>query len=168
VQGTQQDMRDHLGVHVRPLGRDERADMTVPEAVDRMVVPVAVLRCSRAGRGALVRGARLRRAAEGELGQQALVTAFRAPGPSGGGPEVTASVSAWARSIISAVISPIRLPNRWKTVPLPTPAASATCSIEMSRGRCVASRSSVAARIARRLRTASARSGRAWLIDIFS
>ena len=59
---------------------------------------------------------------------------------------------------------PIRLPNRWKTVPLPTPAAAATCSIEMSRGRRVASSASVAAKIARRLRAASARSGRAWLM----
>src|SRR5205814_1984606 len=45
-----------------------------------------------------------------------------APGPSGGGPAVTASSSAWARSTMRAYISPVRLPNRWKTVPLPTPA----------------------------------------------
>jgi hypothetical protein len=65
VQGAQQDVRDHLRVHVRPLGRDERGDMAVPEAVDGMVVLVAALVC----------GGRLRRAAEGELCQEALVAA---------------------------------------------------------------------------------------------
>jgi hypothetical protein len=65
VQGAQQDVRDHIRVHVRPLGRDERGDMAVPEAVDRMIVLVAALLC----------GYRLRRAAEGELRQEALVAA---------------------------------------------------------------------------------------------
>ena len=44
---------------------DERADVAVPEAVDRVVAGVAVLR----------RGRGLGRAAEGELRQQALVAA---------------------------------------------------------------------------------------------
>ena len=61
VQGTKQDVRDHLSVHVRPLGRDERADMAMPEAVDGMVVPVAVLRWPLAGGHAFVRGCRLGR-----------------------------------------------------------------------------------------------------------
>jgi hypothetical protein len=73
MQGAQQDVRDHLGVRVRPLGRDERADVAVPEAVDRMVAPVAVLRRPLAGGSAPARGGRLRRAAEGELRQEALV-----------------------------------------------------------------------------------------------
>jgi hypothetical protein len=40
------------------------------------------------------------------------------------GPAVTISSSARARWTMSACMSPIRLPNRWKTVPLPTPAAA--------------------------------------------
>jgi hypothetical protein len=164
VPGAEQEVGDQVSVDVGPLSGDEPADVPMPEPVDRVAISVLGVSMLR-GR---VRGGRVR-----ELGQQALVAGddlddgvqegqqpvpVRAPGPSGGGPVATASSSSWARSAMSAYISPIRLPNRWNTVPLPTPASAATCSIEVSRGRRVASSFSVAARIARRFLIASARS----------
>jgi hypothetical protein len=38
VQGAQQDVGDHLRVGARALGGDERADVAMPEAVDRVVI----------------------------------------------------------------------------------------------------------------------------------
>jgi len=111
VQRAEHEVSDHAGVGFGPLRGDKCADVTVPEPVDRVIASmIASRKASSRSRSAV-------------------------PGPSGGGPAVTACSSALARSTISAYISPVRLPNRWNTVPLPTPAAAATCSIEMSCGR---------------------------------
>ena len=82
-----------------------------------------------------------------------------APGPSGGGPEITLACQVASDSLSTAAIRPSRLPKRRNNVPLPTPAADATVSIVTQSTPRVRTSSSAAARIASRLRAASARSG---------
>jgi hypothetical protein len=56
VQGTKQQVGGQVGVGVRSLARDERAEMRMPEPLDRSIAgfvgrafPVALHRCRRAG-----------------------------------------------------------------------------------------------------------------------
>src|SRR5215472_1126555 len=83
-----------------------------------------------------------------------------APGPSGGGPESTWSWRARSSSSSSAAKIPARLPNLRNTVPLPSPARSASPSMVSLSAPCSASIARAAASSCRRLRAASARSAR--------
>ena len=82
-----------------------------------------------------------------------------APGPSGGGPEITDACHSVSEKLSSAAISPSREPNRRNTVPLPTPARAARASmVTPSMPQCSIS-ASAATSSASRLRAASRRSG---------
>src|SRR5690349_10802711 len=82
-----------------------------------------------------------------------------APGPSGGGPEMTEACHSASEKLSSAPISPSREPNRRKTVPLPTPARAATASMVRPSMPQLSMRASAATSSASRLRAASRRSG---------
>src|ERR1700722_13383976 len=83
-----------------------------------------------------------------------------APGPSGGGPARTCSWKSRSSSSSSAWKIPAREPNRRNTVPLPRPARSASPSMVSSAAPCPAIISRAVTSRSRRLRAASARSGR--------
>ena len=82
-----------------------------------------------------------------------------ATGPSGGGPDRMLACHAVSERSRTAAISPSRLVNRRKRVPLPTPASRATASIETRSTPSSSTSRDAAARIVSRLRAASARSG---------
>ena len=82
-----------------------------------------------------------------------------APGPSGGGPLITAACQAASELSSRAAIRPSREPKRRKTVPLPTPARWARSSMVSAATPQVSIARWAAASSASRLRAASARSG---------